>query len=102
MMSYKKLLGVTAIAVSVGLATGCASTGEVEKIRAMAESAESTASQAQQAAREAMTAADEAKVAARQASDTANEALRVGEEANACCIETNEKIDRAFRRTMAK
>jgi hypothetical protein len=49
-----------------------------------------------------MAAAEEAKTAAQQASDTANEALRVGEEANTCCVETNEKIDRAFKRSMQK
>ena len=102
MMSHKKLLGITVIAASIGLAAGCASTEEMKKIRAMAEGAESTASQAQQTASEAMATADEAKTAAQQASDTANEALRVGEEANSCCGDTNQKIDRAFKRSMAK
>lgn len=102
MTTYRKLFGLSTLMVSIGLTAGCASTEEMKRIEEMANRAESTATQAQQTASEAMTAADEAKTAAQQASETANEALRVGEEANTCCVNTNEKLDRAFKRSMAK
>lgn len=102
MAAYRKLLGLSVFMVSASFALGCGSTAEIKKIEEMANRAESTASEAQQTANEAMMAADEAKGTAQGAMETANEALRVGEEANTCCAETNEKLDRAFRNSMAK
>lgn len=102
MMTSRKFLGLSALVMSISFGAGCASTEEMKRIEETANSALRTATDAQQTASDAMTAADEAKASAQDAAETTNEALRIGEEANACCAETNEKLDRAFRSSMAK
>lgn len=97
-----KVLALSTLIMGVGFAAGCANTAEMKRIEETANSAESAADQAQRTASEAMAAADEAKMAAQRAMETANEGLRVAEDANTCCAETNEKLDRAFRSSMAK
>lgn len=98
----RKLLTLPAFGLVIGVAAGCATTADVERVREMAAEAQSAARQAQQTAQEAQSTAEEASTVADQAADTANEALRAADEAGACCIETNEKIDRMFKRSMAK
>jgi murein lipoprotein len=98
----RNLLTLPALGLVIGVAAGCASMGEVERVKEMAAQAQSAAQQAQQTAQEAQSTADEASTVADQAAETANEALRVSDEANTCCVETNEKIDRMFKRSMAK
>ncbi len=67
---------------------GCAATGEIEAVRAEAQRAQTTANEALSTARSALTTANEAK-------DLANQA-------NARTRETEEKINRAFKRSMFK
>ncbi len=81
------------LASVIGLGGGCATTPEAntpeaESLRAMVE--------------EAKQAAAEARAAAEQAQATADKALRTAEGANRCCQDTNEKIDRMFKRSMYK
>jgi hypothetical protein len=76
-----KLLGVSMLAVSLGLTAGCATTSQVE---------------------EAMAAAQEAKRAAADAQATANKAASDAAKANACCNDTNAKLDRMFKKSMYK
>jgi len=61
-------------ALGAVMMTGCASTSEIAEIRAMAEDAKATA----------------------------DKALQRAEEANTCCNNTNEKIDRMFKKSMYK
>ncbi len=77
----------------IGLGGGCATTQEAntqeaDSLRAMVE--------------EAKQAAAEARAAAEQAQTSANRALRAAEGAAGCCRDTNEKIDRMFKRSMYK
>ncbi|RMD68703.1 MAG: hypothetical protein D6819_08745 [Gammaproteobacteria bacterium] len=91
----KKLaLKVTLLTLPVFLAA-CASTKDLEKVKA-------TADQALRAAEQASQAAGEAKNMAAQASSKADRAMEAAQEAQACCEETNEKIDRMFKRSMYK
>ncbi len=85
----------TALAVSVGITAGCATSGDLERVEGIANNALSTAQAAQQSAGAAQTAAD--GVAA-----TANEAKASADAAQACCTETSDKIDRMFQRSMQK
>lgn len=80
-----------AIALAVGLGAGCATTGELEEVRAIATKAQQEA----QAARDA--AAQGADAAA-----AAAEAQRTADAAQACCNETHDKLDKAWHRGMQK
>lgn len=63
-----------AIAGSVVILSGCASTSELAEVRAIAEEAKANSDQA----------------------------LQQAQQANQCCTDTNEKIDRMFKRSMYK
>ena len=81
-----------AIALVAMLSTGCATKGyvneQVTKAQSTADSAQATANQA----------AAKAGTAATQAS----EALAAAQAAQQCCVDTNEKIDRMFKKSMLK
>jgi hypothetical protein len=98
-----KLLAVSAAAV---LATGCVSTKDFEEHVASADAAIKAAQQeaaaARSAADSAASAASSAANSANAAQSSANQALQAAQGAQACCDATNEKIDRAFRRSMGK
>ncbi len=82
-----------AIALAVGLGAGCATTGELEEVRAIT-------TKAQQEAQAARAAADSAQGA--DAAAAAAEAQRTADAAQACCNETNDKLDRAWHKGMQK
>ena len=91
-------LKIVTLAAFVALSAGCASqqlTKDVADAKAMAEAAN-------QAAESARSSADQALQKAEQAQRTADQALQSAGEANACCRETNEKIDRMFKKSMEK
>ena len=83
------------LAASVGLLGGCAATSEIDAVRALAEEAKTEAAQAQRAAESAQSTAEAAMREAESAQDQAAKA-------NACCQQTNEKIDRMFKKSMYK
>ena len=76
------------LASLIGVAGGCTTTAEVESMRTMVEEAKAEAAQA--------------RAEAKAAQATADEALRKAESAEKCCRDTNEKIDRMFKRSMYK
>jgi murein lipoprotein len=76
---------ISAIALSLVLASGCATTKYVDDAKA-----------------QAMAAADAAKASAAQAQSTADAAKASADQANTCCTQTNEKIDRMFKKSMNK
>jgi len=98
-----KTLAVTAAAI---LATGCVSTSKFDEHVASADAAIKAAQQdaaaAKAAAQAAATSASSAANAATSAQSTANQALQAAQGAQACCDATNEKIDRAFKKSMGK
>lgn len=79
--NYSTLLGVPAIAAVLAVSAGCASTKDLEEVRAMAEEAQQTANEAKAMAADASASADEA---------------------NRRTMETDQKIDEMFRKTMEK
>jgi hypothetical protein len=98
-----KTLTVAAAAV---LATGCVSTSTFNEHVASADAAIKAAQQdaaaAKAAAQAAANSASSAANSASAAQSTANQALQAAQGAQACCDATNEKIDRAFKKSMGK
>jgi hypothetical protein len=98
-----KTLTVGAAAV---LAAGCVSTSTFDDYVAKNDAAVAAAAQqaaaAKSAADAASASASSAASAATSAQSTANQALQAAQGAQACCDATNEKIDRAFKRSMGK
>jgi len=98
-----KTLAVSAAAI---LATGCVSTSQFNEHKATSDAAIKAAQQdaaaAKAAAESAAASASSAASAANSAQSTANQALQAAQGAQACCDATNEKIDRAFKKSMGK
>lgn len=90
-------LRVAAVVCGVAIASGCASvtTEELDEVRA-------TADEALNAANEAQRTANEARQTASSAQSTANQALSAAQDAQACCDETNQRVDRMFEQSVSK
>jgi murein lipoprotein len=90
---------VTPLVLAIGLVTlgGCASVSKEEL-----DAVKATASKAAADAAAAKSAADGAAAAAAQAQSTADAAKSSADQANACCRDTQTKIDRMFKRSMYK
>jgi uncharacterized protein DUF3359 len=84
-----------AIALAVGLGAGCATSGELEEVNKIATGAANEA-------RAATATANSAQSAANDAAAAAAEAQRTADAAQACCNETNDKLDRAWHKGMQK
>lgn len=82
------LIKAVAITAFAALATGCASTAQLDEVRGIAEAAQRSA--------------DEAKQSAANAERTANAAKATADAAKASAEEANSKIDRAFQTSMQK
>ncbi|MDP4651638.1 MAG: Lpp/OprI family alanine-zipper lipoprotein [Haliea sp.] len=82
------LIKAVSIAAFAALATGCASSSQLDEVRSIAEAAQRSA--------------DEAKQTAAGAERTAADAKRTAEEAKRSADEANSKIDRAFKTSMQK
>ncbi|MCC7412928.1 MAG: hypothetical protein IT495_15040 [Gammaproteobacteria bacterium] len=93
----RNVLRVSALALVLGLATGC-STVTKEQFDAVS----STANNALSEARAAKSSADAAMSAAKQAQSAAEGAQRTADEALACCRDNSDKIERLFEKTMRK
>ena len=94
-MQARNTIRIASLAVIFGLATGCATTAQLDEIRGMAQNAQSAATKAQQTA-------DQANQTATAAKQTADEAMQSAQKANECCKTTNEKIERMFKKSMQK
>lgn len=75
------VLGVSVLAAMLALGTGCASTKQLEEVRAVAE---------------------EAKAMAAEASSKADRATATAEEANRRSMDTDQKVDEMFKKAMTK
>jgi murein lipoprotein len=93
----KKIVTTAVIVLSIGVLGGCASVSkeEFEAVRASASKAAADAAAAK-------AAADSAAAAAAKAQSTADAANSSAEAANACCRDTQTKIDRMFKKSMYK
>jgi len=90
-----RTLGYSAVLCVLALGAGCATTGDVDEAKKMAQEAKQSADQANRTAMEAKNEAAAAKAAA-------EAAQRAAEEAKAAAQMTNEKIDRAFKKSVQK
>ena len=100
-----KTLTVAAAAIMVATATGCTSKDTLARIDAAAAAAKQAAADAaaaKSAADSAAAAAQSASNSASSAQSSANQALQAAQASQSCCDATNEKIDRAFKRSMGK
>ena len=93
------ILKAATLVTVIGITAGCASSGEMKQ---MMEDTKAAAESAKQSASTALQTAQDAKSAADRAQQTADQALQSAAEANNCCQQTNEKIDRMFKKTMVK
>lgn len=105
-MNHRPL--IAALLLSAGLG-GCASTSDLEALRAeldtvrsSAQSANTSADQAAQAAAAAQTSAERAQEMASEANATAQRAASQASEALSRTAETETKIDRMFKKAMYK
>lgn len=85
------------LAVGIGMLGGCASVSkeDLDAVRAEASKAATDAAAAK-------AAADGAAAAAAKAQSTADAAKSAADSANACCRDTQTKIDRMFKKSMYK
>lgn len=100
-----KTLTVAVAAVMLAGASGCENKdllARVDAANAAAKSAAADAAAAKSAADAAAASASSAGNAASAAQSTANQALQAAQASQACCDATNEKIDRAFKKSMGK
>jgi hypothetical protein len=101
-----KILTGAAAATVLALSMGCVSQSAFDEHVAAADAATKAAAQdaaaAKSAAEAAAASASSAANTASSAQSTANQALQAAQGSQACCDATNEKIDRAFKKSMGK
>jgi hypothetical protein len=109
-MNIKRTLSMTAaIALSIGMLSGCATTAQLEELKAeFAKSFEnsatalSTANQASTDASNAQTTADSAKARADAAMDRANAAIDAANTSRRASDDNKETLSRMMQKAMAK
>ena len=100
-----KTLTVGVAALMLATASGCSNKdllARLDAANAAAKAAAQDAAAAKSAADAAAASASSASNAASAAQSTASQALQAAQGAQACCDATNEKIDRAFKKSMGK
>lgn len=90
-----RILTASALAAFVVLGSGCATTGQLDEVRAMAEEAKQAAAQAASNASAAGSKADAAAM-------KADEAMNAAGSAQKCCQANSEKMNRMFEKAMTK
>jgi hypothetical protein len=105
----KKIVAPAVFALSLAMLGGCATTKDFDAVRAIADKAAADASAARAgadkaaaAAAKAQATADSAKSSADAALSSADAAKSAAGSANACCQDTQTKIDRMFKKSMYK
>ena len=96
------VLKFTAVAATLAVLSGCASTKALEEVRLKADAAQAEAAEARALANQAQSTANEAQGTANEALGTANEANRDAAEAKRISEQNREEMNRMFRRTMQK
>lgn len=97
-----RILGLPVVLSVLVLGTSCATSGDVDAVKKMAQDAKASADQANRTAAEAAANAKAAQDAAASAQAAATAAQRAAEEAKMASQQTNEKIDRAFKKSVQK
>jgi len=101
-MKLQTAVKASAVAIVMMVASGCASTAQINEMNARLDRVAQDSAAAKSAADAASAAASEARQIASGAQSTANQALNAANQAQACCDATNEKVDRMFQRSQAK
>ncbi|MFO8153228.1 Lpp/OprI family alanine-zipper lipoprotein [Thioalkalivibrio sp.] len=102
MNAKSNVLKLAAVAASLAVLSGCASTKALDEVRLAAEAAKAEAAEATALASQAQGTANEAQATANEALRTANEADQDAAEANRVSEQNREEMNRMFRRTMQK
>ena len=97
-----KWSAAASVAAVVTLGAGCASTDDLNALRADVEGLKGATAAAQSTADGAVSDAESARAEADQASRTANRALSAAREAQAGGAANSEKIERMFKKSMMK
>ena len=100
--NIRKLALVSAVLISAGIISGCATTTRVEALENRVTSLETKVDGATQAARDAAASVQALRDGIAGAQNTANQALNAANAAQACCDANSEKVERMFRKGMAK
>lgn len=101
-LSIKAVSKLTLVALfAIGLSS-CASSGNLDEIKAMAQQAQQTAAQLQDQVKKAQDDASQALSTANDASQKADEALKNAGDAKACCDANTERMDRMFKKLQQK
>ena len=90
-----KCVKALALGSILAVGAGCASTEQMDELKAMVSKAQSDATAAMGAASDAKKGAVDARLLAERAMDAAREA-------QSCCNANSEKIDRMFKKSMMK
>ncbi len=90
-----KALKISAVILAAGLATGCASTSDIDNLQAQIDGLKTQITTASSEAAKAQAAASEAAAKAAAAESAANRAAQYAQD-------TNSKLDRMFRKSMMK
>jgi murein lipoprotein len=99
----KKILLLISMMLVLGtMFTGCATSGDLEKVQAQQKLIDAKADQALQDAQAAKTAADAAKLKADETSARADDAIKAAEERERIADEKAKKADAAFKKSMKK
>ncbi|MGR9072488.1 MAG: Lpp/OprI family alanine-zipper lipoprotein [Gammaproteobacteria bacterium] len=91
----KKVVKLSAIVLSAGLAVGCASSGDIDRLQSQIDELKNQTSKIASDASSARAAADEANARAAAAEAAANRAASYAED-------TNRKLDNMFKKSMMK
>ncbi len=97
-----KALKISAIIITVALATGCASTSAVEDLQSQLDGLNTKLSAASSDAANAQAAASSASQASTEAAAKASAAEAAANRAAQYAQETNSKLDRMFKKSMMK
>jgi type IV secretory pathway VirB6-like protein len=97
-----RTLGLPVVLSVLVLGAGCATSGDVDEVRKLAQDAKAAADQANRTATDASASAKEARDAAASAQAAAAAAQRAAEEAKMASQQTGEKVDRAFKKAVQK
>ncbi len=90
-----KVMNFTAVLITAGLMTGCASTSDIDNLQAQIDTLKTQISSASSDASTAQAAAAEAAAKAAAAEAAANRAAQYAQD-------TNSKLDRMFKKSMMK
>jgi murein lipoprotein len=100
--AISRAMNIGVLTAVAALGAGCATSGSLEEVRAMAQESKSAAESAQQTADQAQSTADSAQQTAEQAMSTAKAASQAASEAQSCCDANTERLDRMFQRVQQK